>query len=439
MAERFKDIRVSFTGDDTQLKQVTGRVRQQAANVGKDVKKMSVGTMLGFRSITNVAERLGQTIGLQTAYMTDLSQAFETQASKGIPRWVWMLGGGALAIGALAFAVKKLVDRKKEMRAEMIKSAKAADTLIGQLKGLASSTDNLTDAQERYRKAELAFRRFDLVGRIQDQKEAIKDLGRDLSKTMVAFELQTEKTMERTDRALAEYRAGQAKLQIFKEQLAIADEILASKVSLRQKREAEEDEKRRKKKLDGEKMLGDAMVAEWRRRQTEEERLNALRVGTARSAMQNIVGTFQMLATFGGKHQHKMFQRYKQFAKAQAGISAAEAAISAYKAMAGIPYVGPALGAAAATAALAYGYAQIRTIDRMQPGGSIGAVGVAPANPATGLPGVSTPAAAPNLTLIINGQTMEIGQITEDIVQELYNSGGSTGGGLRVEGVVRSA
>lgn len=58
----------------------------------------------------------------------------------------------------------------------------------------------------------------------------------------------------------------------------------------------------------------------------------------------------------------------KQFilSVAQVISSTSVAAMEAYKAMAGIPVVGPALGAAAATAALAAGYAQIQTAKEQQ-------------------------------------------------------------------------
>lgn len=54
---------------------------------------------------------------------------------------------------------------------------------------------------------------------------------------------------------------------------------------------------------------------------------------------------------------------YKGFAIAQATIDTAKAAIAAYSSVAGIPYVGPILGAAAAAAAIALGAAQISEIE----------------------------------------------------------------------------
>jgi hypothetical protein len=66
----------------------------------------------------------------------------------------------------------------------------------------------------------------------------------------------------------------------------------------------------------------------------------------------------------------KMFEVGKAAAKAQVLVDTPKAAMSAYSAMAGIPYIGPSLGAAAAAAAIASGAAQMQKIDSTQFGGS---------------------------------------------------------------------
>ena len=58
----------------------------------------------------------------------------------------------------------------------------------------------------------------------------------------------------------------------------------------------------------------------------------------------------------------KSFDDLKKFQIAQSIINTLAAAVSAYQSMASIPYVGPALGAAAAAAALVAGYAQVKQI-----------------------------------------------------------------------------
>jgi hypothetical protein len=86
----------------------------------------------------------------------------------------------------------------------------------------------------------------------------------------------------------------------------------------------------------------------------------------------------------------KMFEIGKQAAIAEAVINTYTMAVGAYRAMASIPYVGPALGIAAAGAALAFGMAQVQAIRSQTFGGGAAAAPVAASNPATGAP-VGTP------------------------------------------------
>lgn len=65
----------------------------------------------------------------------------------------------------------------------------------------------------------------------------------------------------------------------------------------------------------------------------------------------------------------KAFAAYKAFSIAQALIKTYEGATSAYSAMASIPYVGPALGVAAAGVAVAMGLSQVNAIKSQKPQG----------------------------------------------------------------------
>jgi hypothetical protein len=109
---------------------------------------------------------------------------------------------------------------------------------------------------------------------------------------------------------------------------------------------------------------------------------------------------YQMLGDYAfafqemGKHSQTAFEIFKAFSVAQTVIKTYEAAMGAYAAMAGIPIIGPALGIAAAAAAVMAGMARVSAIMSTSPGTSTvsgvgGAVGTYPASPTTGLP-VST-------------------------------------------------
>lgn len=102
---------------------------------------------------------------------------------------------------------------------------------------------------------------------------------------------------------------------------------------------------------------------------------SAVAVASARvfgEAMANaasaVTGVFQQAGAEGGA----FFQVYKGVAIAQAGVDTYKAANAAYAALAGIPVVGPALGAAAAGAAIAAGLVNVNRIRAMQPGNGPG-------------------------------------------------------------------
>ncbi len=69
-----------------------------------------------------------------------------------------------------------------------------------------------------------------------------------------------------------------------------------------------------------------------------------------------------------GQKQGAAFTAYKAFSIAQTAIKTYEGAMAAYSSLAGIPIVGPALGAAAFAAVMATGIAQVAKIAAMQPG-----------------------------------------------------------------------
>lgn len=72
------------------------------------------------------------------------------------------------------------------------------------------------------------------------------------------------------------------------------------------------------------------------------------------------------LASLRNTHSKKAFELGKKAALAQATVNTFMAATSAYAAMAGIPFVGPVLGALAAAAAIAAGFANIQQINSQE-------------------------------------------------------------------------
>ena len=92
---------------------------------------------------------------------------------------------------------------------------------------------------------------------------------------------------------------------------------------------------------------------------------SATRAEQGKFVLDNTVKVFQAL----GQENKKAFQAYKAFAIAQAIIDTYASAVSAFKALAPIPVVGPALGFSAAAAAVAAGFARVNAIRSQTYGG----------------------------------------------------------------------
>jgi hypothetical protein len=147
-----------------------------------------------------------------------------------------------------------------------------------------------------------------------------------------------------------------------------------------------------------------------RQEELDKEKANAEAISAARlSVAKQTLGALSALNdAFAGDsevEQKKAFERSKKIQSAQALISTYESAVQAFKSLAGIPVVGPALGTAASVAAIASGLAQVKNIKSQTFGGG-GGTAAAPA-PAPALSAAATEAtqapSAPTLDLSFLG------------------------------------
>lgn len=141
------------------------------------------------------------------------------------------------------------------------------------------------------------------------------------------------------------------------------------------------------------------------------------------SSMATIADSFYQLS---GKKSKAAFQAYKVLKSGETIITTADTAMKAYNSMAPIPFVGPALGIAAAAAAIASGMVQLQTINSASPdgGGSISNIsgGAAPSSPGTQPVtqpiGSSQTGTAFHITMQINGSMLadqqQLNRWTED-------------------------
>lgn len=91
------------------------------------------------------------------------------------------------------------------------------------------------------------------------------------------------------------------------------------------------------------------------------------RINNIQSVASSMADGFKMISEMGGKHSKEAFAMYKAFKITETIISTYSGAMKAYEALASIPYVGPALGVAAAAAVTAFGMAQVSAINSAQP------------------------------------------------------------------------
>ena len=96
------------------------------------------------------------------------------------------------------------------------------------------------------------------------------------------------------------------------------------------------------------------------------EAIAAARLSVAKSSLDALAALNQAFTGESEEQQKKGFERSKKIQTAQTLISTYESAVQAFKSLAGIPVVGPALGAAAAAAATAAGLANVKQIQSQQ-------------------------------------------------------------------------
>ncbi|MBE7415079.1 MAG: hypothetical protein HS130_07595 [Deltaproteobacteria bacterium] len=115
-----------------------------------------------------------------------------------------------------------------------------------------------------------------------------------------------------------------------------------------------------------------------------EKKKHELKLGYAADAAGAMSNILQNLYTATGSKNKAMFEAMKVFAIAETVISTYRGAQQAYTALAGIPIIGPALGVAAAAAAIAAGMARVQAIKSQQPGSTASISAGGSANPSYG-------------------------------------------------------
>lgn len=120
------------------------------------------------------------------------------------------------------------------------------------------------------------------------------------------------------------------------------------------------------------KELDDAEQARRDKELADAEALAQAKLDVTKSSLDALLALNDAFAGDSEQEQRKAFERSKKIQTAQALISTYESAVQAFKSLAGIPVVGPALGSAAAAAAVASGLANVKAIQSQTFGGGGG-------------------------------------------------------------------
>jgi hypothetical protein len=118
-----------------------------------------------------------------------------------------------------------------------------------------------------------------------------------------------------------------------------------------------------------------ASEQEWQAAFVEEQlqrdnMLNQQKIAMAANAFGVMGNLATAMYNLTGQKSGAAFELMKSMRIGETLMNTYSSAVGAYNALSSIPYVGPALGAAAAAAAIAFGMAQVSAISSMRPGGS---------------------------------------------------------------------
>jgi len=383
-----------------------------------------------FEGIFKLIPRLASAIG--KLFKGDFSGAAKTAAD---------------AVGQVVLGVENVTDKVAEaasavveFAAPFVKSAKeaiAASTLLTQKQQALRDAQrelNVATAQGAAEVEELkrqsddqrlsieqridaATRAAELNKKFADENVAIANETAALLRQELKLQGETEERLQAVAEAeIAAAAAAQASSTIQTELqnklFALNQELIAQE----EERLAAEAEARlalEERLAEEQKLKDEAAAADAQRRKEEleaelatAEAIKQAKLDIAKSSLDALAALNQAFTGESEEQQKKGFERSKKIQTAQALISTYESAVQAFKSLAGIPVVGPGLGAAAAAAATAAGLANVKQIQSQQyqsasAGGGGAGYSSAGSSPASGAQQAPT---APTLDLSFLGQ-----------------------------------
>ena len=319
------------------------------------------------QSIAEVDDQLADLVKQQEENKETLKAPF-VAAQEALSEYVDKTKEGIAASTELTKKQQALRDAQRELNVATAEGAAEVEELKRQ------SDDQRLSTEERI---EAATRAAEINQRFADENVAISQQRAQLLREEIA--LQGETTERLDELASAEIEAANAAQASSTIQTELQNKLFAlNQEAIAQKEEqiALEEEARLalEETLAEEARLKDeAAQADKERRdkaRDEElavaEQIRAAKIGIAKSSLNALAAINDAFTGESEKEQKKGFERSKKIQAAQTLISTYESAVQAFKALAGIPVVGPALGTAAAVAATATGLAAVKKIKDQQ-------------------------------------------------------------------------
>lgn len=464
MAINFDPIEIPVVADEAGFRKSMGRVGDTAASMGKKIDKSSLAGIAGLRGLEVVATDAGRAIGITGEAASVFGRTVGAATEK--------LGKATVALGVLGIAAygayliyDHFAESSRKLREETIKGEKAARSWLLAQGDAKEKTEGLHQAEydlylfryEKEQKAlaagialkekeiknlreeiaeteELGHKLWDAFGRgeqeLAQKKEKVAEMRKELAvereiqnikaKSFVDFKgggeaervvvNQYAREAELEQRRVALLKAtGASKEDVWKQEQKAFDMATAAKMA-EAKSEQEYNDIIAQREIERATFVAEHEIAEAKRVADEKKRFQdfAWQYGTRISTD---------LLTMAVTHGKEGAKAAKNAARVQTIVSTAAGAMKAYEQMG-------AYGGYAAALIIAAGAVQLAKINSASYGGGGGVGGNASL---IGLPSQQEQQPV-NLTLIVNGETRNIGQLTEGVLRELYNNNGSVGG-----------
>jgi len=360
------------------------------------------------QSVREIDEQLADLVVKQEENKEALAEPWK-EATQAIKGYVDEAKTAVTQSTALTKQQQALRDAQRELNVATAEAAAEVEELKRQ------SDDQRLSIEERI---DAATRAAEINQRFADENVAISQQRAELLREEIRLQGETEERLEAL--AQAEIEAANARQASATIQTELQNKLFALNQELitqEQERLAAEEEARLalEERLAEEQKLKDeaaAKDAERRKKELEEElalaeTIKQAKLDIAKSSLDALAALNQAFTGQSEEEQKKGFERSKKIQTAQALISTYESAVQAFKSLAGIPVVGPGLGAAAAAAATAAGLANVKQIQSQQYQGastSGGGGNYSTPGPASAATSAAQGPAAPTLDLSFLGE-----------------------------------